>query len=334
MGIVAVEAPSACDARMEEFMKVIIPLAILLAVTACRSPDRSDPASTKTTVSDLQAKPPPVRTTPRDRAVTDRAKLEAFRAMKRARAYEREGQARVPAVVAQQLAALRPVGIPYKTVRSEAYRAMKLLKHTPTHAQYKLRLVTTVRGGDLRTALEAPLRAAGWLGADMTLRTPLERADGSVLEVKLTEPDEMPSVVDFIFTTKNPQSDMETPSLLLSKPPLWPALLEKADIVGYEFGHFHATRPGGVYTDIERSAVLYAVKGARKHAANLGRALVARGFTRDDDGEILRGPEGASLVLKTPGDARLLVHYQRRWDARPAAQPVKTPGKKAPSKSP
>ncbi len=309
-------------------MRAIISLCVVSTLIACSTPNRTDPNSAKTTGSAAEVKSVPVKTSPKARAETDQAKLEAFRAMKRARAYEREGQSRFPAVVAAALGPLRPRGIPYKTVRAEAFRAMELLKHTPGRARYKLRVVTTVRGGALRTALEGPLRDAGWLGPKMTLRTPLERPDGSVLEVKLTEPDEMPSVVDYVLTTKDGTSALETPSLLLSQPPLWPALMGKANIIGYEFGHFHATRIGGAYSDIERSAVLYEASGARKIAGRVGRALVDRGFTMDDDGEILRGPDGVSMVLKTPGKGnRLLVHYQRRWTTPGAKAPAKTIGK-------
>ena len=295
-------------------MRVIMSLCTVVMAFACRGPEPVDPPAPEVSPPVASAKGLGAPAVPEKRKAAQQAKLEAFRAMSRARAYEREGQCRVPPVVAAALGTLRPVGIPYKTVRAEAFRAMKLLRHSPGYAQFKMRLVTTIRGGDLRTALEGPLRAAGWLGADATLRTPLKNADGATLEVNLTEPEEMPSIIDFVLTTKDQDQPLETPSLLLSTPPLWPALLKNADLIGYEYGHFHATRPGGAYSDIERSAVLYAVKGAPARAKSLARALVKRGFTPDDDGTILRGAEGESMVIKSPGNGdRLLVHFQRRW---------------------
>jgi hypothetical protein len=234
--------------------------------------------------------------------------------MRRARAYEREGQAHIPGVVETALGALRPSSIPHKTLRAEAFRSMKLLKHQSGYAQYKLRLVTTVRGGALRTALEIPLRKAGWLGAQQTLRTPLERPDGRVLEVNLKEPDEMPSTIDLILTTRDGSSPMETPSLLLAKPPLWPTLLGESTLIGYEFGHFHGTRAGASYTDIERIAVIYRTKAPKRLVRTVRRTLLAGDFELDDDGTVLRGADGVSLVFKAdPDNGHVLVHSQRRW---------------------
>jgi len=308
-------------------MRLSACLALALSAAACDG-HRESPPAIPAPVVETPAPPAPAKATPEQRAAAAEGRLTAFRAMKRARAYEREGQARVPALIEAALGDLRPSGVPYKTVRAEAFRGMKLLRHTPGFAQFKLRFVTTVRDGAVRAAMEAPLRAGGWLGANQTLRSPLKRSDGSVVEVTLQEPDEMPTVIDLVLTTKDLATPLETPSVLLARPPVWPTVMGDVSPVGYEFGHFHGTRAGGSYSDIERIAVAFAPKSAKALQRRVRGRLLALGFILDDDGIILRGPDRVSLALTiSPKTGHLLVHHQRRWKTPgPPAPPTAAPG--------
>jgi hypothetical protein len=139
----------------------------------------------------------------------------------------------------------------------------------------------------------------------------------------------MPTVIDLVLTTKDEASALETPSVLLARPPVWPTVMGDASPVGYEFGHFHGTRAGAAYTDIERIAVAYAPKSPEALKRRVQRRLLALGFTLDDDGTILRGSGGVSLAQTvSQKTGHLVVHHQRRW--KTPRSPKQTAPKAAP----
>lgn len=214
-----------------------------------------------------------------------------------------------------RLRALVPPDLETRLVTVEVKVGMGLARRQAGRTTISLTFITPASTEEATAALSRRFDAEGWKGAP----SPTLRNDaGDRLDWILEGHDDQPPRVTVALVLERPVPALPGAADLPEVVPVW--LPDAPAPAGYEFGRFHARRPGADISDVERLALAFHTPDAAAAAAlaeTLVAAVRARGYTVDArDGRLWRGPGGTTFTMRSPGPepGDLVVHHQRRWN--------------------
>ncbi len=245
-------------------------------------------------------------------------RVDAMRAGIRRAHFDAQQAVPLPADAPDGLAGLVPKSA--KLVEFEIHRRMHLLKPT-TRRRIVLRWLTRLEG---EAAHALARRTAGmWSGAPLPQDATTARHPAwGALRWSVHTPAERATRVEMVLEADEP----EAPPLPAVPEAPWRTALADATIVGFEHGRYHAQRGAGTYTDLERLSAIVRSDDGEGLKRRLEQAVLAAGYTRDDDDpRVLRAPGTARTTFTARAEeTRLTVHHQRRWTRRAQAEPGAT----------
>lgn len=207
-----------------------------------------------------------------------------------------------------------------KIVAYEIERDMLRTRPKPGRHEDMIRIVTTDRGASLRAAVVRHLKRQGYAVIDTQLRSPMAHPKHGSLTVKITEQTDLAARVEFVLVRKA-SGALADPTGLLRTPLRWLATQVHTP-VGFEFGHYHAVRFAGAFTDAQRLAYAVRVNDVAALQAALARQALADGYELvAKDAALYRTTDGRQFTTRTTDEPGILVlHLSARWPvvARPA----------------
>ena len=183
-----------------------------------------------------------------------RQKLQKAYKLKRRLAFEREGSISIHPVLPTEIRSVLD-DRHRKLVRIQVSRSMHESWPQPGRVRYEVRWVTLRAGAELESALRRSFESVGWTATNQPFKSPMKAPKGFTVSWRIETPQETPTVVDLILEAHQPGKPLESIEALIGTAVPWTRALPTGKILGYEFGLFHATRPGSSYSDLERLAV-------------------------------------------------------------------------------
>ena len=220
----------------------------------------------------------------------------------RARAlYDTQQAIELPKGFPDALLAAMPAGQSTRPVRFEVAVDMAQARFRPGARRVALTWLTPARWSDTRAAMAAGLVAAGWLNPGAELTPPLVRPNGEQLIWQATREPGKPDQLEWtLVPTAIPAALRDAIDGRIPKAFVDDAL--RAQVVGVEYGRYHASGPRADTTDVERIALAFALgdaSAARAFIASIDARAQSAGYARSRD--VWRHPDGRTVTTRTPG---------------------------------
>ncbi|MCB9551886.1 MAG: hypothetical protein H6705_08390 [Myxococcales bacterium] len=241
--------------------------------------------------------------------------------------FERQDRVALPPGLPASMTALAPDDPQVKVVEVALARRMEMTQPAAGRRALMMRWVTTRRGEKLDAMVAAALRAGGWVVGEGPVTSPISAPSRGTVSWTVSAPAQRAAWVRFEVVDADPAGALALPVEWLLDPPAWAAAVKGEAPVGFEFRHYHARRPGTVYSDLENLVGAFRPAAVPAFVDGLYGALRAAGFEADDDDpRLMRGPGPSSFTARTLPDGAVVIHHQRRW-ARPEAGAAGDAGK-------
>lgn len=234
--------------------------------------------------------------------------------------FDRQDRVALPPGLPASMTALAPSDPQVKVVEVGLARRMKLTQPAAGRRALTLRWVTTRRGEALDAVVGAALRAGGWVAGEGPVASPVTHPVLGTVSWRVSAPAQRAAWVQFEVVDADPAGALALPVAWLRDAPAWAAAVAGEAPVGFEFRHYHARRPGTVYSDLENLVAAFAPAAVPAFVDGLHGAMRSAGFVPDDDDpRLMRGPGPSSFTVRTLPDGVVVIHHQRRWMRKEAA---------------
>ncbi len=246
--------------------------------------------------------------------------VEAQRRSLRKRSFARQRARRPLKESPDALLALWPKDLPARITGVGVQEEMTLTRPEAGFRRIMVRWVTWKHGEALLKPLREHLKAQGWSpitpGLAGTLRHPLH----GTLELRIEMPEERENRVEAWLRVPPARAGLSPPERYLSRPPKWMSELP-GERIGFEYDHFHGTRPDAAFTEAERWAEARRVADPAAWVKKAHALLRSAGYaTKDPTGQAWRHPDGSRFLAEVLEGA-VVLHHQRRWKAQERVRP-------------